>query len=169
MFPEVKSQHNSVRFLMIPFMDRESEIRMGKTSSCITNIQTQAACHPARTLSHDTIYPARVLATVLNTRLSTCCLNTSVMGWSCCLWGKFCLTKSPSLNTHTETRKACNVFIWPCLLAWVTLVPQPGVEITDPTSTVWSLNHWTARKVPIESWCWDEILLSAISTLHAWF
>ena len=87
------------------FMDRESEIRMGETSSCITNIQTHAACLQARTLSHDTIYPAQVLATVLNTWLSSLCLNISVMGCSCCLWGQLCLTKSPfKKNTHAHTQ-----------------------------------------------------------------
>ena len=80
------------------------------------------------------------------------------------VWQKVHLKKK-----HTHTHKACSLLIWPCLLAWVTLVPQPGVEITDSTSEAWSLNHWTARKVPLESWCWDEILLSAISTLCAWF
>ena len=35
-------------------------------------------------------------------------------------------------------RKACRIFI-----------PQPGLEpVSSPAWEAWSLNHWTARKVP---------------------
>jgi len=31
------------------------------------------------------------------------------------------------------------------------LVPQPGIETTDPALEVWSLNHSTTRRVPEET------------------
>ena len=33
-------------------------------------------------------------------------------------------------------------------MAYGILVPQPGIEPLTLTLEVWSLNHWTARKVP---------------------
>ena len=41
------------------------------------------------------------------------------------------------------------------------LVPLPGIELTPPAVEVWSLNHWTAREVPSDSF---KSAISDIST-----
>ena len=40
-------------------------------------------------------------------------------------------------------------FIWPCDTACGILVPRAGIKPTAPALEVRSLNHWTAREVPI--------------------
>lgn len=37
---------------------------------------------------------------------------------------------------------------WPHSVAYGTLVPQPGIELTPPALEAWSLNHWTSGEVP---------------------
>ena len=39
--------------------------------------------------------------------------------------------------------------LWPHPTACGILVPQPGIEPAHPELEVWSLNHWTAREVPV--------------------
>ena len=39
--------------------------------------------------------------------------------------------------------------IWPYHTAGGILVPQLGIEPTPPELEAWSLDHWTARKVPL--------------------
>ena len=39
-------------------------------------------------------------------------------------------------------------FFWPCHTAREILVPQHGMESTPSAVKAWSLNHWTAQKVP---------------------
>ena len=38
--------------------------------------------------------------------------------------------------------------LWLNCVAYGILVPQPGIEPMPPALKVWSLNHWTAGKVP---------------------
>ena len=38
---------------------------------------------------------------------------------------------------------------WPCHVACGILVPRPGMEPIPPAVEVRSLNHWTAREVPV--------------------
>ena len=40
-------------------------------------------------------------------------------------------------------------FFWPCRTACGILVPQPGIKPMPPAVEAWSLNHWTAREVPV--------------------
>ena len=40
-------------------------------------------------------------------------------------------------------------FFWPRRAACGILVPQPGIEPATPTLEAWSLNHRTARDVPV--------------------
>ena len=44
---------------------------------------------------------------------------------------------------------ACFGFFWPCLAACWSLIPRPGVESVPPAVEARSLNHWTARDVPL--------------------
>ena len=39
--------------------------------------------------------------------------------------------------------------LWPCCMAWGILVHQPGLQTMPPAVKAWSLNHWTAREVPV--------------------
>ena len=41
------------------------------------------------------------------------------------------------------------LFIWPCHAACRILVPRPGIKPGPPAVEAQSLNHWTAREVPI--------------------
>ena len=42
------------------------------------------------------------------------------------------------------------IFIfWPRREACEILVPQPGTEPVPPAVEEWSLNHWTAKEVPL--------------------
>ena len=44
---------------------------------------------------------------------------------------------------------------WLCHPACGILVPWPGIEPMHPAMEVWSLNHWTAREVPLLlQWGW---------------
>ena len=40
-------------------------------------------------------------------------------------------------------------FFWPHHAACGILVPQPGIEPVPPAVEAQSLNHWTAREVPL--------------------
>ena len=40
-------------------------------------------------------------------------------------------------------------FFWPCHAACGILVPRPGIEPAPPSLEAQSLNHWTAREVPV--------------------
>ena len=40
-------------------------------------------------------------------------------------------------------------FFWPHRVACGILVPQPGIEPAPPALAACSVNHWTAREVPI--------------------
>ena len=40
-------------------------------------------------------------------------------------------------------------FFWQCHSAYWILVPQPGIEHVPPAFKVRSLDHWTAREVPV--------------------
>ena len=48
--------------------------------------------------------------------------------------------------------------------AWGTLVPQSGTKAVSPALEAWSLNHWTAREVPVlfllhfKGNCWGSTL-----------
>ena len=44
---------------------------------------------------------------------------------------------------------------WPHSTACGILVPQPGIEPVPPALEAQSLNHWTAREVPIVSFSLD--------------
>ena len=51
------------------------------------------------------------------------------------------------------------------------LVPRPGIKPTPPTVEAWSLNHWTAREVPmyVLYYVWEcsfYTQFSERSTLH---
>ena len=39
--------------------------------------------------------------------------------------------------------------LWPCHVPYRILVPHPGIEPATPSLEAWSLNHWTAREVPL--------------------
>ena len=43
----------------------------------------------------------------------------------------------------------CFFSIWPHCEAYGILVPRPGIKSLLSVLEVWSLNHWTVRKVPI--------------------
>ena len=50
---------------------------------------------------------------------------------------------------------------WLCCVACGILVPQPGIEPAPPAVEAQSLNHWTAREVPIHFF-----LLCNVATKH---
>ena len=43
----------------------------------------------------------------------------------------------------------CNFFFSPHCVACGILVPRLGIEPVPHASEAWSLNHWTAREVPL--------------------
>ena len=54
-------------------------------------------------------------------------------------------------------RDICVIYLFVCLprhAACSILVPQPGMEPVPPAVEVWSLNHWTAREVPLCDYFW---------------
>ena len=40
---------------------------------------------------------------------------------------------------------------WPCLMACMILVPQPGIKHEPPALEAWRLNRWSTREVPSAS------------------
>ena len=41
------------------------------------------------------------------------------------------------------------LFFWPGLKACGILVPRLGIDPLPPAMETWSLNHWTAREIPL--------------------
>ena len=69
-------------------------------------------------------------------------------------------------NTHIipSHPKYCLFFLfWPQHMACGILIPWPGIKPTSPTLGVWSLNHWTARKIPPILSCYPFL-----HTIDAW-
>ena len=52
-------------------------------------------------------------------------------------------------NTERQTLYIKKNFFWPHSRACGILTPQPGIEPMRPAVEVWSLNHWTAREIPL--------------------
>ena len=50
---------------------------------------------------------------------------------------------------HASVLAAPSFFFWPHQAACGILVPQPAMAPTPPALKAWSLNHWTAREVPL--------------------
>ena len=63
------------------------------------------------------------------------------------LW-KICLEKS-QMALNNQIFMFCFVLSWLHHVACGILVPWPGIESVPPAVEAWSLNHWTAREVPI--------------------
>ena len=62
--------------------------------------------------------------------------------------------KSVHLSRYSETvfllyKLFSFSFFWLCHAACGILVPLPGIEPAPPAVEAWSLNHWTAREVPL--------------------
>ena len=49
------------------------------------------------------------------------------------------------------------------------LVPQPGIEIVSPALEVWSLNPWTAKKVPKALLSYLLTFIMDLRLLSEWF
>ena len=47
-------------------------------------------------------------------------------------------------------------FFWPCPTACGILIPRPVIELMTLAVEVWSLNHWTAREVPVFLFCFSD-------------
>ena len=63
------------------------------------------------------------------------------------------LCKVPPHRKHNKSQSQllhCFFFLmfWPYCAAYGILVPRPVIKLVPPASEVWSLNHWTAGKVP---------------------
>ena len=55
----------------------------------------------------------------------------------------------PTLNTLLYPSSKPFFFFWPHSKACGILVPRPGIEPMHLAVEAWSLNHWTAREVPV--------------------
>ena len=52
-------------------------------------------------------------------------------------------------------------FLRPRHVAYGILVPRPGIEPMPPALGAWSLNHWTAREVPVRLFLTEQKLLES--------
>lgn len=82
--------------------------------------------------------------------------------------------KIPILSPHIQN---INFFFWPWNMACGILIPWPGIKPTYPTLGVWSLNHWTARKIPpilsflplsAHRWCLTLLISNYFPPLIIW-
>ena len=54
-------------------------------------------------------------------------------------------------------------FFWPRHAGCGILVPRPGVKLVPSALGAWSLNHWTAREVPLWGHFWWEVAVHQLS------
>ena len=64
-----------------------------------------------------------------------------------------CMYMYMCMYTHTHTHTYIYIYIYffffSCTVVCGILVPWPGIRPVPPALEAWSLNHWTAREVPV--------------------
>ena len=73
------------------------------------------------------------------------------------------------LHSHQQCRRVVFFFFFllHCMACGI-LVPQPVIKLAPPTVKAQSLNHWTAREVPVEEFNFLSILVSTCYCQSFW-